>query len=115
MSCGGVSEMPDPDYGLSLTSPSLGPLLGGLLCAGVLGFWRYWQWRRQRSLEASNAPFHLRLSSRMELSPQHTLYVVETAGRYLLLGGAPGGLSLLTEVARPADVPEQVPASEAAH
>jgi flagellar biogenesis protein FliO len=40
----------------------------------------------------------LSVVAQTSLSQQHTVYLVQAAGRYLLLGGAPGGLSLLGEL-----------------
>jgi flagellar biogenesis protein FliO len=83
------------------------------LCAALLGGLG---WLRRRSL--GGQPGQLELTARFELSPQHVLYVVRTDGRRLLLGGAPGGLSLLTEL-NPTEaivptLPRSVIANEAA-
>lgn len=44
----------------------------------------------------------LEAQAQLTLAPGHTLYVVRAGERRLLLGGAPGGLTLLTELdARP--------------
>lgn len=73
------------------------PLLVLFLGAAALVAWRWLRSRREQSPELP-----LTLRARVELSPQHVLYVVEAADRCLLLGGAPGGLSLLTELELPA-------------
>lgn len=80
---------------MSMFWPSLVVLLCALGVALLLAFGRY---LRERALRSGAAPF--RLVSRVPLSAQHVLYVVETSDRRLLLGGAPGGLSLLTELPR---------------
>lgn len=84
----------DPGPGLPLSLPSFSVVFLLLLVAGGgLFFWRYYR--------AKMLPFHqagLALVARVDLSPQHALYLVEAGGRKLLLGGAPGGLSLLTEL-----------------
>lgn len=41
----------------------------------------------------------LEVLGQLALSPGHTLYVVRAGERRLLLGGAPGGLSLITDLA----------------
>lgn len=75
------------------------PSLVVLLCAlGVAVLLLLGRFLRERALRSGAAPF--RLVSRVPLSAQHVLYVVETGDRRLLLGGAPGGLSLLTELSR---------------
>lgn len=75
------------------------PSLVVLLCAvGVALLLLVGRFLRERALRSGAAPF--RLVSRVPLSGQHVLYVVETGDRRLLLGGAPGGLSLLTELSR---------------
>ncbi len=76
--------------GLSLTL--FWPFFVLLLCAGVLLLWR---WQRHRAFLEKPGP--LRLAGRIDLSPQHILYIVEAGNRQLLLGGAPGGLSLLAD------------------
>ena len=40
----------------------------------------------------------LQIVSQLPLSGAHTIYLVRAADRYLLLGGAPGGLTLLLEM-----------------
>lgn len=62
-------------------------------------------WLALRLLRAS-AGFSLRvprgqalgLLARLPLGEGHTVYLVRAAGRYLLVGGAGGGLSLLAEL-----------------
>lgn len=85
------------DLGPGLTQPLSVSLFWPLLvlflgAAGLMA----WRWLRSRGPHAPELPLTLR--ARVELSPQHVLYVVEAADRCLLLGGAPGGLSLLTEL-----------------
>ena len=78
-------------------------LLTCLLAAGLL-----WLLRRSRGpLRADSAG--LRLLSRLPLSEAHTVYLIDARGRQLLLGGGPGGLALLTEVADAAPPPVVVP------
>ena len=83
---------------MSMFLPSLVVLLCAVGVAAIIAFSRV---LRDRGLRAGRGP--CQLVSRVELSPQHVLYVVETAERRLLLGGAPGGLSLLTELPRPTE------------
>ena len=93
----------------------LWPSLVVLLCAaGVVVLLLAGRSLRSRALRSPKAP--CRLVSRVDLSPQHVLYVVETADRRLLLGGAPGGLSLLTELPRPTlGVTPETPPVPSAH
>lgn len=84
---------PGPGMALPLSLSLFWPLLLLLAAAGGVLAWR---WQRSRGTQSPDLPLHLR--ARVELSPQHVLYVVEAADRCLLLGGAPGGLSLLTEL-----------------
>lgn len=85
------------------------PSLVVLLCAaGVGALAIVGRILRSRALGSGRAP--CQLVARVDLSPQHVLYVVETAERRLLLGGAPGGLSLLTELPRPTST--QLPARD---
>ncbi len=80
----------DPGFSWSL----LGPLsLILLLLLATLLLLRFV--RLQKSGLRSGV---LSLVAQTSLSPAHSLYVVQAGGRYLLLGGAPGGLSLLTEL-----------------
>ncbi|MBL9004429.1 MAG: flagellar biosynthetic protein FliO [Myxococcales bacterium] len=80
----------DPGLGVSL----LGPLaLVSVLLIAVLLLLRYLRLAKARSSAGL-----LSVIEQATLSPQHTVYLVHAAGRYLLLGAAPGGLSLLTEV-----------------
>ncbi len=83
--------MQDTGPGLSLSL--FWPLLVLALCAGALLLWRFLRLRA-----TPNAEVPIRFMARVELSPQHVLYVVKAVDRTLLLGGAPGGLSLLTEL-----------------
>jgi flagellar biogenesis protein FliO len=80
---------------MSMFWPSLVVLSCALGVAVLLVVGRF---LRERALRSGAAPF--RLISRVPLSREHVLYVVETGDRRLLLGGAPGGLSLLTELSR---------------
>lgn len=92
----------DSGPGLPLSLSLFWPLFVLLLCAaGLVG----WQWLRRRTLPSGRVP--LNLLSRAELSPQHVLYLVEVEGHRLLLGGGPGGLSLVSEL-------PQVPAAKSA-
>ena len=80
----------DPGFSWSL----LGPLsLIVLLLLGTLLVLRFVR-LRQSGLRSGV----LSVIAQTSLSPSHSLYVVQAAGRYLLLGGAPGGLALLTEL-----------------
>ena len=80
----------DPGFSWSL----LGPLsLIVLLLLGTLLVLRFVR-LRQSGLRSGV----LSVVAQTNLSPSHSLYVVQAAGRYLLLGGAPGGLALLTEL-----------------
>jgi flagellar biogenesis protein FliO len=90
----------DPGPGLPLSLSLFWPLLVLFVCAALLFGWR---WLRIRTLGDRKAP--LGVVARVELGPQHTLYLVEAADRCLLLGGAPGGLSLLTELPRSLLIP----------
>jgi flagellar biogenesis protein FliO len=76
------------------------PLLVVFLCAGVLLLWRF---LHARALPTLKPP--LRFLGRVELSAQHVLYVVEAGDRRLILGGAPSGLTLLTELPGSAEAP----------
>lgn len=80
----------DTSLGLS----ALGPLaLVSLLLIFALVLLRYLRLGRNPSQAGL-----VSVVSQTALSPSHTVYLVQAAGRYLLLGGAPGGLSLLAEV-----------------
>jgi flagellar biogenesis protein FliO len=70
-----------------------------LLCAGAL--FLFWAWRFLRGRAHGLSKMPLELLGRCDLSPQHVLYVVKAADRCLLLGGAPGALSLLSELEPP--------------
>lgn len=91
---GAVASMPAPPVEAGLSASLLAPLaLISLALIAALLVLRY--------LRLSRSPSQAGLLSvvaQTALSPQHTVYLVQVAERYLLLGGAPGGLSLLTEV-----------------
>lgn len=80
----------DPGFSWSLLGPLSLILLLLLATLLVLRFVR----TRQGGLRSEV----LSVIAQTSLSPAHSLYVVQAGGRYLLLGGAPGGLSLLTEL-----------------
>lgn len=71
--------------------------LAALLLTCLLAVLVLWLLRRGRGAMPAGAA-GLRLLSRLPLSEAHTVYLIDASGRYLLLGGGPGGLSLLTEV-----------------
>lgn len=88
----GTTQVPPIDTSLNLSL--LGPLaLVSLLLIGALVVLRY-----LRLAKGTSQTGLLTVVAQTALSPQHTVYLVQVAGRYLLLGGAPGGLALLTEV-----------------
>lgn len=88
----GTSEL-----GLGALWPTL--LVLGLLVAALL-------FVRRRGLGAQRAGALLEVQAQLALSPGQTLYVVRAGDRRLLVGGAPGGLTLLTELdAKPAPAP----------
>lgn len=73
----------------------LGPVVLVLaLTAAVLLLVRWLRGRAQARPQGAG----LQVVERLDLSPAHTLYVVRAEGRRLLLGGGPGGLSLITEL-----------------
>lgn len=80
----------DPGFSWSLLGPLSLILL--LLLATVLLL------RFVRTRQAGLRGGMLSVVAQTPLSPTHSLYVVQAAGRYLLLGGAPGSLALLTEL-----------------
>lgn len=89
---------------LPVTTPALGLGAGALLstaltllvtCATAIVV--------IKALRASRGPGQesgavLRIVKQLQLSEMHTLYLVQAAGRYFLLGGASGCLSLLSEI-----------------
>lgn len=91
---GAAGSLPAPPVDAGFSASLLAPLaLISLALIAVLLVLRY--------LRLSRSPSQAGLLSvvaQTALSPQHTVYLVQVAERYLLLGGAPGGLSLLTEV-----------------
>lgn len=83
------------ELGLGALWPTL--TVGALLVAALL-FVRL----RSPGARARSAGGLLEAQAQLTLAPGHTLYVVRAGERRLLLGGAPGGLTLLTELdARP--------------
>lgn len=73
----------------------LGPVVLVLaLTAAVLLLARWLRGRTQARPQGAG----MQVVDRLDLSPGHTLYVVRAEGRRLLLGGGPGGLSLITEL-----------------
>ena len=80
---------------MSLFLPSLVVLLCALCVGGLFFAGRF---LRGRALKVAHVP--CRLLGSLDLSTQHVLYVVEAGEKRLLLGGAPGGLSLIAELPR---------------
>jgi len=72
------------------------PLSARLLVAVQQG-WRP-KWGRARVGVADLAT--LRVTARVQLSPQHSLHVVEAGGRTMLLACSPGGVRLLQRTRR---------------
>lgn len=72
------------------------PLAARLLVAVQQG-WRP-KWRRAG--EGDTGAVRLRVAARVQLSPQHSLHVVEAGGRTLLLACSPGGVRLLQRTRR---------------
>jgi flagellar biogenesis protein FliO len=93
----------DPgSFASSLWQTAVALLLVGLLAVLVLYLLRLAQPGRR-------AAGPLQLVARLPLSGAHTVYLLQAAGRYLLIGGSPGGLTLLAEISR-----EQAEAGQAA-
>lgn len=89
-----VGTPPLPPIDASFNLSLLGPLaLVSLLLIVALLVLRY-----VRLAKSPSQAGLLSVVAQAALSPQHTVYLVQAAGRYLLLGGAPGGLALLSEV-----------------
>lgn len=82
---------PTYELGLGALWPTL--LVIGLLVAALVAV--RLRLGRSRPL-AGSVP--LEVLGQLALSPGHTLYVVRAGERRLLLGGAPGGLSLITDL-----------------
>jgi len=80
--------------GLSLVAL---PLAARLLVAVQQGWRPKWRLAGARPAEGAS----LRVTARVQLSPQHSLHVVETGGRTLLLACSPGGVRLLQRARRP--------------
>ena len=83
--------VPAYELGLGALWPTL--LVIGLLVAALIAV--RLRLGRSRPLPGS---VPLEVLGQLALSPGHTLYVVRAGERRLLLGGAPGGLSLITEL-----------------
>ena len=109
---GQVHGVPTPGLTETASGPELlaGPgffeLLGPVvlvlvLTAAVLLLVRWLRGRAQARPHGAG----LQVVDRLDLSPAHTLYVVRAEGRRLLLGGGPGGLSLITQLDGPLDGP----------
>lgn len=64
----------------------------GLVCA--LAALVLWLLRRRQGV----GPAGLRVVARLALEPRRTLYVVEAAGRYLLVGVGDGPMAVLAEL-----------------
>ena len=45
----------------------------------------------------------MKVIERLALTPQHSLYLVQVAGRTMLIAASPGGCSILDGVAEPVD------------
>lgn len=82
------------------------PLAARLLVAVQQG------WRPKWGLARPGQPelVSLRVAARVQLSPQHSLHVVETGGRTLLLACSPAGVRLLQRTRRQ-DAPAAMAAS----
>lgn len=72
------------------------PLAARLLVAVQQG-WRP-KWRRAG--EDHGGAVTLRVTARVQLSPQHSLHVVEAGGRTMLVACSPGGVRLLQRTRR---------------
>lgn len=83
--------VPAYELGLGALWPTL--LVIGLLVAALVAV--RLRLGRSRPLPGS---VPLEVLGQLALSPGHTLYVVRAGERRLLLGGAPGGLSLITDL-----------------
>jgi flagellar biogenesis protein FliO len=103
---------PAPEVPLGLGPPgalwqtALGLALTCLLAVLVLRL------LRPRPAAPASEGGALRLVARLSLGEAQAVYLLRAAGRYLLVGGTPGGLTLLSEVA-PAEA-ERALAAEAA-
>mgnify|MGYP000682785307 CR=1 len=105
-----VEAAPGPgELGLGALWPTL--LVVGLLAAALL-LVRL----RGPGARARAAIGQLEVQAQLALAPGHTLYLVRAGERRLLLGGAAGGLTLLTELGAEPHAPEATtdPAASAA-
>lgn len=76
-------------FGMALLRMTLALALVCALAALVL-----WLLRRRQGA----APLGLRVVARLALEPRRTLYVIDAAGRYLLIGVGDGPMSVLAEL-----------------
>lgn len=81
------------DFATSLARVGIALIAVCLLAAAVLGLLR----RRGIGAQAG-ARSSLRVVSRLALEPGRTLYVVEAAGRFLLVGVGEGPMAVLAEL-----------------
>ena len=86
----GVPEV--PSYGAQI--------LQGLLALGAVCLlaWVSLRWWSRRLGAGFERPGPLRVVARLPLEPRRTLYVIDAAGRYLLVGVADSGMTTLGEL-----------------
>ena len=94
---GSNAGVPDvPNYGAQIVQGILALAAVCLLAWVSLRLWS----RRLAGL--GDRPGPLRVVARLALEPRRTLYVIDAAGKYVLVGAAEGGLAMLGELDREA-------------
>lgn len=81
----GRPELSPPSYGWAL-----GKLLGALLLVCVLAYLVLVLLRRQLQAARGRGPARLQLVDRLPLSSRQSVYLVQAAGRYFLIGAGEG-------------------------
>ena len=95
---GSNAGVPDvPNYGTQIVQGILALFAVCLLAWVSL---RLWSRRLAGGSERGRGP--LRVVARLPLEPRRTLFVIDAAGKYLLVGSAEGGLAMLGELDREA-------------
>jgi flagellar biogenesis protein FliO len=90
---GGAAELAPPSYGWALLK-----LLAALIVVCALA-WVVLTWVRRRWVGRAGSEKMLRLLDRLPLSARHSVWLVEAAGRYFLVGTAEaGGVTRLAEL-----------------
>jgi len=81
----GQAELTPPGYGWALAK-----MLGALILVCVVAYLVLHLLRRQLQAARRLGPAALRIVERLPLSSRHSVYLVEVAGRYFLLGAGDG-------------------------